>query len=270
MSHTIAEDIAVIREYENKGGVRDIALRYGRVFAQLGRKGAAEAIGCSLATVDRYVKTLNLAADAGYIVAVKEFTAETEYDFDAVGLTQKVWDELYEDMRYTRADGKKVSKRQAGLKEVIEAVDNDPTKAEAVLDHLMEDALQANPELAKIAVQALRRYTAALAKAAKEKAIADGADEEDFVDDYEDEYDELDDSESGNLLGQGAESVARYDALVGVRTHVKLAAHKMAELVEQWGQTGDPHELRVVRKIQRFTTDLAIAAEVFTFEQVSS
>ena len=129
------KDVADIRAINKKGGERGLAQLYGRVVAQIGAAKCAAEVGVSVTTVRRYTKTLDLLADAGYIAHVKDFTADTDYDFDAIGVTQTVWDETYEAMRYTRADGKKVSKRQPGQQEVLDALD-DPRKEVAAREKL--------------------------------------------------------------------------------------------------------------------------------------
>jgi ribosomal protein L12E/L44/L45/RPP1/RPP2 len=262
------QDVAFIRDWNKKGGVREVALRYNRVVAQVGKRKCAAEVGCSVTTVGRYTKTWDALADAGLVAHVKDLKATTSYDFDAVGVTEDVWDEAYEAARYVRKDGKKVSKRQAGIKEVLAAVDGDEVKADAVLNHLLAGTL--TDKQAKALLKALRKRTAAIAAAAKQEAIDAGdADEEDFLDDYEEDGDELDGTELGNLLGAGAESVERYDALAAICKLVEQAAVQMATLVSRWGQTGDPHELEKVAEIQGYITDLEGAALAFTFEAVS-
>src|SRR4051794_28004786 len=104
------QDVADIREYEAKGGTRHLALLYARVVAQIGHAKCAAEVGCSTTTTRRYTKTWDMLAEKLDIVHVKDLAPDTDYDFDAVGLTQEVWDETYEAMRYTLKSGQKISK----------------------------------------------------------------------------------------------------------------------------------------------------------------
>jgi len=143
------KDVADIREHNKRGGTRHIALCYARVVAQIGKKKCAAEVGCSTTTVARYTKTWDALAELGYVDPVQDLGADTEYDFDAIGLTEDIWIEVYEEMRYTRSDGSKRTKsRDRGgaptSQDMKDAVDEDPVKEAEMREHLAEkDAAEA-------------------------------------------------------------------------------------------------------------------------------
>jgi hypothetical protein len=253
-------DVKEIKDWNKSGGVRHIALCYGRVTAQVGKTKCAELVGCSVTTVSRYTKTLDLLADYGYIVHVKDLAPDTEYDWDAIGVTQEVWDETYETARWTRKDGTKVSKAldRGG---VIGQTEIDQTLAKT--PELLHEAIKTSPRLAKVAEEAVWEAKSERAQAViREYAEKHGA--APVKPDVDADYVDADYNVGGGVLGEALtqldvviQDMGRSEWLLALARVSAALERNIRKGVEKFDFTTDPAEIALVQKIQNQLTGAA-------------
>jgi len=115
--------------------------------------------------VGRYLDAWGKAAAAGVVDPADSLVADSEYDWEASGLTQKDWAEYYEEARYpTQAE--KDKKRPPSKKDVADAIKADPS--------LVADAVKDSPEVADAAWDAMNEQNVERAKEAQLAAIQRG------------------------------------------------------------------------------------------------